>query len=525
MLPLSDQASPESHPHRKLRTPEALDGKNSFSAFTAVLQPLFSPQNPRSWILLTVIFIQIFLLCNLRNFPTSFSLRSHVRHNFPTPSAVNCAVEQEPAENGTIVPTTFQQGIVDQPEIQNSSNQDECESGKVFVYDLPRTFNQEILENCDSLNPWSSSCDALVNDGFGRISNGLDGLVPENLAPAWYWTDQFVSEIIFHNRMLNHKCRVLEPESATAFYIPFYAGLAVGKYLWSNSSARERDRHCKMMLEWVHNQPSYKRSNGWDHFITMGRITWDFRRSKDEDWGSSCIYMPGMRNISRLLIERNSWDYFDIGVPYPTGFHPRSDSDVVQWRSFVRERKRNTLFCFAGAPRRAFKKDFRGVLLNQCRDASGSCRLVNCTGGRCSNGTSAILETFLDSDFCLQPRGDSFTRRSIFDCMVAGSIPVFFWKRTAYAQYEWFLPSEPGSYSVYIDRNKVKNGTSIKAVLESYSKEEVRKMREKVIEFIPKFVYAKPQDGLESINDAFDVATEGVLRRFKEQEEEGFSKW
>ena len=135
------------------------------------------------------------------------------------------------------------------------------------------------------------------------------------------------------------------------------------------------------------------------------------------------------------------------------------------------------------------------------------------------------MEAFLESDFCLQPRGDSFTRRSIFDCMVAGSIPVFFWRRSAYFQYEWFLPAEPGSYSVYIDRNAVKNGTSVKAVLESYSKEEVRKMREKVIEYIPRLVYAKSNNGLEGMKDAFDVAMEGVFRRFRDQEDLSFSKW
>ena len=70
---------------------------------------------------------------------------------------------------------------------------------------------------------------------------GLAEIVPENLAPAWYWTDQFVLEIVFHNRLLKHKCRVMEPKSATVFNIPFYAGLVVGKYLWSNSSEEECD--------------------------------------------------------------------------------------------------------------------------------------------------------------------------------------------------------------------------------------------------------------------------------------------
>lgn len=138
---------------------------------------------------------------------------------------------------------------------------------------------------------------------------------------------------------------------------------------------------------------------------------------------------------------------------------------------------------------------------------------------QCSNGTSVILESLLDSEFCLQPKGDSYTRRSVFDCMVAGSIPVFFWKRTAYDQYELFLPVEPESYSVFIDYKDVLNGSSIKGVLEKYSGEEVRRMREKVVEIIPKIVYAKPSEGLESIKDAFDVAVEGVLKRIKKQKE------
>ncbi|XP_004496651.1 xyloglucan galactosyltransferase XLT2 [Cicer arietinum] len=499
MLPYPLHSSPEPQPFRFSDT-------KTKTSLTAILQSIFSLQNPRACILFTVLFIQILLLFRLRSFPISIPTP---HHNLNHLAVVETAATSNITELNS-APT---------------NDDDQCVSGRVFVYDLPKFFNQEILDNCDNLNPWSSRCDALSNDGFGESATGLDGIIPENLLPAWYWTDQFVSEIIFHNRILNHKCRTMEPESATAFYIPFYAGLAVGKYLWMNSTAKYRDRHCEMMLRWLGDQPHYKKSNGWDHFITMGRITWDFRRSKDEDWGSSCIYKPGIRNITRLLIERNPWDYFDIGIPYPTGFHPNSYSDITRWQSFVRERRRNALFCFAGAPRRAFQNDFRAILLSQCRDSDGSCRAVDCAGSKCSNGTSAITKTFLDSDFCLQPRGDSFTRRSIFDCMVAGSIPVFFWRRTAYLQYEFFLPDKPDSYSVYIDRNAVKNGTSVKSVLESYTKEEVRKMREKVIEYIPRMIYAKDNKGIDGMKDAFDFALEGVFARFKNQLQPGFHKW
>lgn len=42
-------------------------------------------------------------------------------------------------------------------------------------------------------------------------------------------------------------------------------------------------------------------------------------------------------------------------------------------------------------------------------------------------------------------------------------------------------------------------------------------MREKIVEYIPKLVYASPKDGLETTQDAFDVALEGVLRQFRKR--------
>ncbi|KAK6152759.1 hypothetical protein DH2020_012398 [Rehmannia glutinosa] len=394
-----------------------------------------------------------------------------------------------------------------------------CEHGFVYVYELPPVFNKELLDQCRDLDPWHSRCNAISNDGLGPRATGEISGVPENLSPAWYWTDMFSGEVIYHARILKHTCRTMEPGSATAFYIPFYAGVAVAKYLFTNYTARERDWHSERLLSWVKDQPPWRRSNGSDHFIMLGRMTWDFRRSRDEDWGSRFIHMPMMKNILRLAVERDPWDALEIGVPYPTGFHPKSKLDLDQWLNFVRARNRTSLFTFVGGKRNV-RGDFRTILQRHCYNESGLCRVVDCSGTRCYDGTSEILEAFLDSDFCLQPRGDAYTRRSTFDCMLAGSIPVFFWKRSIYHQYEWFLDDAPDKFSVFIDRKTVRNGTSIRKVLEGYSRDEVRKMREKIINFIPNFVYSlmPSDDDLGSgYKDAFEIAIDGVLRRMKEQ--------
>ncbi|XP_058185693.1 xyloglucan galactosyltransferase XLT2-like [Rhododendron vialii] len=397
-----------------------------------------------------------------------------------------------------------------------------CDSGRIYVYDLPPMFNYDLMNNCNQLEPPDNECDRNLNDGLGPAAREFAGMLPESIIPAFYWTDMYWGEVVFHNRMLNHKCRTLEPESATAFYIPFYAALDVRKHLF-NHTVRERDMLPEMLTDWVQEQKWWKRSIGSNHFIMLGRITWDFRREgdSDADWGNRFLHMPAMRNVIRVSVERSIWDDLEIAVPYPTIFHPRSDSDIFEWQEFVRSRRRNHLFAFVGGGRSSIKNDFRGILQKQCLDESTVCRHVNCGWKNCSDRKTAVMEAFLDSNFCLQPRGDAFTRRSVFDCMLAGSIPVFFWRRTAYMQYELFMPIEPEDYSVFIHRDDVRNRTDIRRVLERYGRKDVKKMREKVIEYIPRFVYAKPSQGLEKTRDAFDIALDGVLTKYKAHMEKG----
>ncbi|CAL9154776.1 unnamed protein product [Musa hybrid cultivar] len=400
---------------------------------------------------------------------------------------------------------------------------DSCSSGLIFVYDLPTAFNADVLAACDELNPWQSLCVALSNGGFGPPAGELAGVVPANLLPYWYCTDQFSLELIFHRRILTHRCRTVDPSAAAAFYIPFYAGLSVGKHLWSGDAA-SRDRDSALLLRWIKEQPPWKRSNGSDHFITLGRISWDFHRSGNDGWGGSFLNMAGMEKVTRLIIERNPSDNNDVGVPYPTGFHPRTAAEVRQWLRFVLNRNRSTLFGFAGAPRPQVKDDFRDFLFKECKRAGkGKCRSLDWWKVRRQNRSAAAMRLFLDSAFCLQPKGDSYTRRSMFDCMLVGAVPVVFWRRSAYGQYEWYLPESgeerEGEWSVFIDSREVKNGTvSVKEVLEGIGEKRARKMRERVVEMIPRLLYAAAEEGLgEGMQDAFDVAVKGVLQRFREQ--------
>ncbi|CAH9129147.1 unnamed protein product [Cuscuta epithymum] len=247
-------------------------------------------------------------------------------------------------------------------------------------------------------------------------------------------------------------------------------------------------------------------------------ITWDFRRLDDDDssWGNKLMLLPEFQNMSVLTIESSPWSKNDFAVPYPSYFHPSTDDQVFRWQSRMRRLRRRTLFSFAGAPRPNMEESIRGQIIRQClRSTKGRCKLLECRPEtkKCDNPYN-LMKMFQSSVFCLEPPGDSFTRRSTFDSILAGCIPVFFTPASAYVQYIWHLPRNHTRYSVLIPENDVReNKVSIERILSEIPKSRVAEMREEVIRLIPRVVYADPGGRLERFKDAFDLTVEGVINR------------
>lgn len=152
------------------------------------------------------------------------------------------------------------------------------------------------------------------------------------------------------------------------------------------------------------------------------------------------------------------------------------------------------------------------------------CDLVDCSNGICQHDPIRFMKPMLQATFCLQPPGDTPTRRSTFDGILAGCIPVFFEDLSAKKQYGWHLPEEKyEEFSVSIPKEDVVfKGLSIVDVLSSIPRAQVRRMREKVLEMLPRVMYRKQGSslGLRSKKDAFDIAIEGTLERIKSRLQE-----
>ncbi|CAL5010566.1 unnamed protein product [Urochloa decumbens] len=397
---------------------------------------------------------------------------------------------------------------------READSADPCRGRYIYVHDLPPRFNADIIRGCrKSEGHWGDICASLINAGLGRPLAEADG------AAGWYGTHQFSLDLIFHNRMKQYACLTNDSAAAAAVFVPFYAGFDFARYHWGYDNAT-RDAASVDLAEWLMARPEWRRMSGRDHFLVAGRTGWDFRRSVNygADWGNDLLAMPAGRNMSVLVLESTFRHSTDYPVPYPTYFHPRSDADVLRWQDTVRSRNRTWLMAFVGAPRPDVRMDIRvrDHVIAQCK-AAISCGLLACArspGSLQCHAPGDIMRLFRKASFCLQPPGDSYTRRSAFDSMLAGCIPVFFHGATAYKQYRWHLPEDHLGYSVYIPGDDVRRrNVSVEAVLRAIPPDTVERMREEVIKLIPRVLYADPRSSsrLETIKDAVDVAVEKVL--------------
>ncbi|XP_040384448.1 xyloglucan galactosyltransferase KATAMARI1 homolog [Oryza brachyantha] len=391
---------------------------------------------------------------------------------------------------------------------------DPCAGRYIYMYDMPARFNEELLRDCYALRPWMGGmCRYVVNGGMGEPLGDEGGVFSER---GWFATDQFLLDIIFHGRMKRYGCLTNDSAAAAAVFVPFYGSCDLGRYIF-HRNASVKDALAEDLVGWLTRRPEWRAMGGRDHFFVPGRTTWDFRRRHDDawEWGSKLLNYPAVQNMTAILVESSPYSRNNFAVPYPTYFHPATAADVAAWQDRVRAAERPWLFSFAGGPRQG-NGTIRADIIRQCR-ASLLCNLFHCHGAAAAgcNSPGAVMRVFESSHFCLQPRGDTMTRRSTFDTILAGCIPVFFHPGSAYDQYTLHLPPEHGSYSVLVLHSDVAGprNVSIEETLRAIPPEKVRSMREEVIRLIPTVVYADTRSSRVDFRDAFDVAVDAVLDR------------
>lgn len=379
------------------------------------------------------------------------------------------------------------------------------------MYDMPEDFNVKLLEFCDGgLVPWIHFCKHHQNCGFGEVVNVTGDVFRDD----WYRTDAYMLEVIFFERMRSYPCLTDSPAAADMFFVPYFAGLDALPYLYNDT--KKKDKQGYEVISWLRSNAAewWGRYSGQDHFMIAGRTAWDFQIPSVADWGTSLLDLDEMQSVTFMVLERRPWGTQEQAIPYPVGFHPSTAASLDLWIERVRNSVRTALFSFSGALRPKLSDSIRGILSNQCLNASTECSRLDCAKISCSHNPEPIYESLLQADFCLQPRGDTATRRSTIDSIISGCIPVLFHEDSAEKQYMWHFPQDYNAFSVFIPEGCVMNGTcNVRDILKKIKPAEVLRMRENIISMIPSMVYRHPSAVDFSHRDAFDLTIEGMSRK------------
>ncbi len=413
---------------------------------------------------------------------------------------------------------------------------------KFYIYDWPAYIDDVWPPKGGQLHNRSAySHDFRGNNGAGRALDADIGL---------FQTWQFSLYRNAMARLRTSEHRTLDPKEATSFVIPF--DLGVHSYIDHISGfPRLASPHGWMaqalLRETSKDKDVFWKNQGHDHFVFLSITAYQM-----VGIGVKTFFMQICQNCTTITIEtsptqtaikgrtRKYW----YGAPYPSSFHWHKDIKTLPWEpKTAREiassksgKERPLLALFIGSLRTSQpnSNSLRRLLYNQCQD-DAECEWHTtrhaCTG--VLNATTIMLR-LRDSVFCPAPTGDSITRKSIFDSLVAGCIPVLF-SRASLSQYTWhFTPEQMEKVSVYIPMSAINvENVNFLEVLRKVSKEEIAEKQTLIRQLAPSLQYSIVPESVGNgsdgrtwkppFRDAQEVIIEKILDRNTVEPIAGFS--
>ncbi|CEL93738.1 unnamed protein product [Vitrella brassicaformis CCMP3155] len=328
--------------------------------------------------------------------------------------------------------------------------------------------------------------------GFGPSLSGF-------AAGGFHDTDQFYLAKLFIMRLAAHPCVVTDPTKAQVFYIPYFR-----QHVW-NGECSEEERHLAGLLDRVKDgkgRSFFRRRQGHDHFIIGPRVAtkWSlcpelFSPNQSSVWKNvlklayeapcpTCTYRLTIGFGGDHDSSADSTDpYFSrfVSVPYPSFVHfePSARRGVdgrelpLPWQDHS---NRSRWVAFASGLHKDSKQPWRGVavrlrrmLRDQCEEAaSGDCVMEaydreadGSEGGEVKRPFDAhrVIEAYRSSVFCLNPPGDSPSRKAIADSILLGCIPVLF-HPDQLQLWPWHI-SNMSQTAVYVDHEELWPGSSM----------------------------------------------------------------
>jgi hypothetical protein len=330
------------------------------------------------------------------------------------------------------------------------------------MYPLPPSFNTLLPPTAIKFN----SKNILSEDGLGPR-------FPDN--EYLFNTDQFALEQYFHYRLLHSEYLTNNTDEADFFYIPFYANLVIiarENAPWIFKRFWEHMRNSTLLL-----------AHSRKHVVVYGGC---------ETFAGDFLHHPlALTNLTFVMLERNAHKNKPSNVivaPYPAQIHHYPDHAYQ-----VDYSKKDILISSTWKSR----KPLRMFLARLCMNNSDVCHHDEI---KPPLNQSAVYELAARSIFCLQPPGDSATRKGFWDAILVGCINVIYENMVKYP-FDDVL--DYAKMTIYIPQKAA--GKTIQ-ILKNITKEEISAMQYYIDLHREQLQYSVIPEGTTEVpNDAFNM--------------------
>lgn len=416
---------------------------------------------------------------------------------------------------------------------------------KFYIYDLPSKFNYDIqrlftdekkYSFCYNLDYCGMGEELYQYDSKGRQVNQKGDNSNGRLSVRN--THQFALEVVIHYKLLHSPYRTSDPSRADMFYIPVYTGLHC---LTFQGNSRE---FVNNLFKYLETKESTNYRSGKPHFSTLSKI-------QREQASPNCptLQHPNTKNITFIGIEKESNPYWNkkiygksiIVAPYPSYVHfidADKDGSLFEYHgghetinkskfklSVPLLSERNvTLFLAAGTRR---SNNFRAMLLDQFsiqtekgpdefyeRASDSKTEQVMLITSECSvKHRTTTIPWMRRSIFCLQPPGDSPTRKSFYDSILSGCIPVLFTDRYK-TEYPFQRHLDYESFTYTIDEKLISEGNStVIDIVKGISKVKRESLYDNLVRVSKWFQYSVPNGDIQWEDDALTLILDELAFR------------
>mmetsp|Transcript_6466 Transcript_6466/g.9952 ORF Transcript_6466/g.9952 Transcript_6466/m.9952 type:complete len:536 (+) Transcript_6466:90-1697(+) len=347
---------------------------------------------------------------------------------------------------------------------------------KIFVYDLPKSM-KETLKLSKLIQ--MQNIDHLINANVSSLS-----LTHTNQ----YALDKFLADALTRRKHYVTK----NPQEADLFFMPFkHNFLYRAKSFDPEFVCIHPDN--KTMFEHLNSNTACR------HFHATGAVGLKCRGEIDFQ-----------RHIFSGTINFMSLE-LGFDVPYPNYASNFTNDDLRSLISFISKTWTNRSYLASahfGLHGYTTALQLRLALMTECMDRSDCLHMGHIWTSRKKQIEEHVLAYF-NSVFCLQPPGDTYSRKAMVDCMVGGCIPVLFFEeqlRLWTHHIPWY------EVAVFIPPEKHKETFRI---LEHASPSIVRRLQHGIVRALPQ-IALRSTSSLTIGNNFTDVVDTSLVELWKE---------